>query len=194
MSYEAGNVKSTAVIWIWAGEAACHAEVIPNVTVLEKRVARRAEGSMLAQGLIWWDAKNVGSSNDVDGCDNWTKLHPRKTSAFSDSKIVFALVKAKTEMKLPNVVESCSEEAELVVNPNRLVVVKHKIRGNESNRLVGPLASVRRVGNTGMALAGDLGPTSAGLAMFGHARSSKDTEMKPVADGALGDEKDESDA
>jgi len=84
----------------------------------------------------------MGSSDNVDGCNDWVKLSARKSSVFPDSEISAAFVEAKPEMQLPDMVEGCGQKAECVVDENRFRIVESEVRLDEGDGLICPDAGI----------------------------------------------------
>ena len=65
------NVDVTIVSRIWVCEAASEAKVISDVAISKHGICFTAQISILPEGLIWWNTKNVSSSDNVYCCDDW---------------------------------------------------------------------------------------------------------------------------
>jgi hypothetical protein len=79
--------------------------------------------------LFWWDSQNVRASDDINSRNDWAEGQAWETSILADSKIVFAFIKAKANMKLPDMLmlESCVQKTELIVDEKSVGTVKGEI-------------------------------------------------------------------
>ena len=73
----------------------------------------------------------MGSTNDVDGCNDRIKTHNGKTRVFMYSEAVLAFIEAKAKMKLPDMIKGCVTKTEFSRHENRCGAVKNEIGGNE---------------------------------------------------------------
>ena len=128
------------------------------------------------------------SANNIDGGEDWVERSLRQASVFADSEIGLAFIESEAKMKFPYMLESGIEETELTIDLNVLSTIECEVARQERNRLIGPRASVTRIGNTGVTRA--FGFARVGLAELRDARASKDTETQPVIDGVFGNKED----
>jgi hypothetical protein len=187
-------VDPTATKGIGIREMTSKVQVVPDVAVLKQRIGGGANGATLAKRLVWQDAQDLGSANNVDRSKHRTKGHAWKSSVLACGEVIFAFIKAKTKMKFPHVFEGCVQETELIIDENVLGIVEDEVRGYKSNRLVAPGACIGGVRDAGISLAGSLGVVGARLTVFGNTRASEKAKAQPVINSMLRDEKDGGDA